>query len=151
MKKILASVLFVIATFTISCSQTPATAEKKSVLGPAIEFKTTEHDFGTFEQGGNGTFEFVFTNTGSEPLVLSNVKSSCGCTIPEWPKDPIKAGESAVIKVSYDTQRIGNFNKSISVYSNAQEAPVMLQIKGVITAKPAAPEQTTPSTAPAQK
>jgi hypothetical protein len=150
MKKILASVLFVIATFSISCSQTPATADKKSVMGAAIEFKTLEHDFGTFEQGGNGTFEFVFTNTGSEPLVLSNVKSSCGCTIPEWPKDPIKAGESAAIKVSYDTQRIGNFNKSISVYSNAQEAPVMLQIKGVITAKVAAPEQTTP-TAPAQK
>lgn len=150
MKKILASVLFVIATFTISCSQTPATSEKKSVMGPAIEFKTTEHDFGTFTQGGNGTFEFVFTNTGSEPLILSNVRSSCGCTIPEWPKDPIKAGESSVIKVSYDTQRIGNFNKSISVYSNAQEAPVVLQIKGVITAKTAAPEQTTP-TAPAQK
>jgi hypothetical protein len=138
MKKILASVLFVVVTFTISCSQTPATAEKKSVLGAAIEFKTTDHDFGTIEKGGNGTYEFVFTNTGTEPLVLSNVRSSCGCTIPQWPKDPIKSGESASIKVIYDTQRIGNFTKSISVYSNAQEAPIMLQIKGVVIDKAAA-------------
>jgi hypothetical protein len=146
MKKILASVLFVIVTFSISCSQTPATEEKKSVLGPSIEFKTLEHDFGTIEKGGNGTFEFVFTNTGTEPLILSNVRSSCGCTIPEWPKDPIKAGESATIKVIYDTQRIGNFTKSITVNTNAQETPIILQIKGVVVEK-SATEQTTPAPA----
>jgi hypothetical protein len=138
MKKILTSVLFVVVSFTISCSQTPATEEKKSVLGPAIEFKVTEHDFGTIEKGGNGTFEFVFNNTGSEPLILSNVRSSCGCTIPEWPKDPIKAGDSGIIKVIYDTQRVGNFTKSITVNSNAQEAPITLQIKGVVVEKAAA-------------
>lgn len=138
MKKILSSFLLVVVTFTISCSQTPATAEKKSALGPGIEFKTLEHDFGTIEKGGNGTFEFIFTNTGSEPLILSNVRSSCGCTIPEWPKDPIKPGDNSAIKVIYDTQRIGNFTKSISVYSNVGENPIMLQIKGIVVEKPAA-------------
>jgi hypothetical protein len=128
----------VVVTFTISCSQMPATAEKKSMLGPAIEFKTLEHDFGTIERGGNGTFEFIFTNTGSEPLILSNVRSSCGCTVPEWPKDPIKAGESSVIKVVYNTQNTGNFTKSITVTSNAGENPITLVIKGIVVEKQAA-------------
>ncbi len=132
MKKILASLVFVIATCTMSCSQTPASSEEKSVFGPAIEFSETDYDYGTMKQGDNGTHEFVFTNTGTEPLVLSNVRSSCGCTIPEWPREPINASESAMIKVKYDTKRIGQFNKSITVYSNASEAPIVLHIKGNI-------------------
>jgi hypothetical protein len=140
MKKIFTSILFVIVTFTMSCSQTPATGETKSALGPAIEFKVTEHDFGTIEQDGDGSFEFVFTNTGVEPLILSNVKSSCGCTVPVWPRDPIKAGENSSIKVKYDTHRIGSFSKTISVYSNAQTDPIILQIKGEVNAKAAAAE-----------
>jgi len=86
MKKIIASLMFIIATFTISCSQTPASGETESVFGPAIEFAEMNHNYGTIEQGGNGTFEFVFTNTGTEPLLLSNVRSSCGCTVPVWPR-----------------------------------------------------------------
>ncbi|MGD2035359.1 MAG: DUF1573 domain-containing protein [Bacteroidales bacterium] len=135
MKKIIVSILFVIATFTYSCSQTPAVKEDKSVFGPAMEFTGTESEFRVIEQGGNGIFEFDLTNTGTEPLILSNVRSSCGCTVPEWPKEPINPGESAVIKAKYDTRRIGQFSKSISVYSNASETPVILRIKGKVEPK----------------
>ena len=138
MKKILASVLFVIATVTLSCSQTPAKESEKSVFGPGIEFSELKHDYGIIEQGGNGTYEFQFTNTGTEPLVLSNVRSSCGCTVPKWPREPINAGETASIEVKYNTTRVGSFNKSITVYSNASEQPIVLQIKGKV--EPAATE-----------
>ena len=139
MKKILASAFFVLAIFTVSCSQTPTTGTDttKSVFGPSIQFADTEHDFGTIEEGGNGTYEFNFTNTGTEPLVLNNVRSSCGCTVPEWPKDPVKPGETSKITVKYDTKRIGNFTKTINVYSNAGSTPIMLRIKGQVVTKPA--------------
>lgn len=132
MKKILVSAWIVIATVTLSCSQTPAKESEKSVFGPGIQFAELRHDYGIIEQGGDGTYKFEFTNTGTEPLVLSNVRSSCGCTIPQWPKEPINAGETASILVKYNTTRQGPFNKSITVYSNASEQPIVLHIKGKV-------------------
>jgi len=138
MKKIIASFLFVMATFTMGCSQTASSGNESTAFGPAIEFKDTEHNYGTIQQGGDGTFSFIFTNTGTDPLILSNVRSSCGCTIPEWPREPINAGQSASILVKYDTKKIGAFNKSISVYTNAGEAPIVLHISGTVEATAAA-------------
>lgn len=135
MKKIIASILFVVVTFTFSCSQTTSAKEDESVFGPGIEFAQTESESRVIEQGGNGVFEFEFTNTGTDPLILSNVRSSCGCTIPEWPREPINPGKSATIKAKYDTKRLGQFSKSISVYSNATEAPIVLRIKGKVEPK----------------
>lgn len=132
MKKILISVVVIIATVTVSCSQTPAKESKESVFGPGIEFAELKHDYGVIEQNGNGAYKFEFTNTGTEPLVLSNVRSSCGCTVPEWPREPINAGETASILVKYNTARIGPFSKSITVYSNASEQPIILHIKGKV-------------------
>jgi hypothetical protein len=137
MKKIFASVIFVVTTITMVCCQTPSIEKQKSVLGPSIEFPVTEHDFGTIQQGGDGTYDFVFTNTGTEPLVLSNVRSSCGCTIPSWPHDPIPAGGKESIKVKYDTNRVGKFTKTISVFSNAGEDAIVLKISGEVVASPA--------------
>ena len=77
---------------------------------------------------------FVFKNTGKEPLILKNVRSSCGCTVPEWPKEPIKRGSKGTIKVSYNTRITGSFSKSITVYSNAEGEPVVLKIKGKVDA-----------------
>jgi hypothetical protein len=138
MKKIFASAIFVIATITLVCCQTPTTEKEKSVLGPAMEFQVTEHDFGTIQHGANGTFEFAFTNTGAEPLVISNVRSSCGCTIPSWPHDPIPAKGTGVIKVTYDTNRVGKFNKTITIFSNVGEEPIVLKISGEVLPEPAA-------------
>jgi hypothetical protein len=138
MKKILASALIVIATVSLSCSQTPAKESEKSVFGPGIQFAELKHDYGVIEQGSDGTYNFEFTNTGTEPLVLSNVRSSCGCTIPKWPREPINAGESSKILVKYNTNRPGPFNKSITVYSNASDQPIVLHIKGKVEVKPTA-------------
>jgi len=133
MKKVYSLVILAACCFMIGCSQTTNTAENNT-SGSAIEFETTEHDFGTIPEKGDGTFAFVFKNTGKEPLILKNVRSSCGCTIPEWPKEPIKRGHKGTIKVSYNTRITGNFSKSISVYSNAAEEPVVLRIKGKVEA-----------------
>ncbi|MBA7586609.1 hypothetical protein ES708_28611 [subsurface metagenome] len=135
MKKIITSILFVVVTFTLSCSQTPSIKESNSVFGPGIDFEKKESDYRIIKQGGDGLFEFVFTNTGTEPLILSNVRSSCGCTIPEWPREPINAGESSSILAKYDTKRIGQFSKSVSVYSNATETPIVLRLKGRVEPK----------------
>lgn len=109
---------------------------------PVIAFETLEHDYGTFMQGGDGVYEFKFKNEGKEPLILSNVRSSCGCTIPTWPKHPIMPGESEIIKVKYDTKRVGSFHKSIYIYSNAKKSTVTLKIKGTIKRDPNAPVKT---------
>jgi hypothetical protein len=125
--------LFIMAAywFMISCSQTTGTSEN-AINGAAIQFETTEHDYGTIPEKGDGTFTFIFKNTGKEPLILSNVRSSCGCTVPEWPKEPIKRGNKGTIKVSYNTRITGSFSKSITVYSNAEGDPVVLRIKGKV-------------------
>jgi len=101
---------------------------------PVIEFNKTVHDYGDIKQNGNGKCEFQFTNKGKEPLILSNVRSSCGCTVPEWPRAPILPGQSETIKVKYDTKRVGPINKTIHVYSNASESPITLRIKGTVHA-----------------
>ncbi|RLD56996.1 MAG: hypothetical protein DRJ05_10410 [Bacteroidetes bacterium] len=103
---------------------------------PDVVFNKTVHDYGTLEQHGDGKCEFKFTNEGNEPLILSNVRSSCGCTVPTWPREPILPGQSGVIKIKYDTKRIGTINKSIYVTSNAKVSKVTLKIKGKIN-KPA--------------
>ncbi|MBN2486913.1 MAG: DUF1573 domain-containing protein [Bacteroidales bacterium] len=100
--------------------------------GPAIQFKSLEHDYGTILQGADGTCEFEFSNVGTEALNLQNVRSSCGCTVPSWPQEPIAPGKSGVIKVKYDTRRVGPISKTITVTSNGSEAPIVLRIKGKV-------------------
>ena len=107
----------------------------KTTVPETIIFTNTVHDYGTITQGADGNCEFKFTNKDKEPLVLSNVTSSCGCTVPVWPREPIAPGKSGSIKVKYDTNRVGVFTKSITVISNAANTPVMLQIKGNVTPK----------------
>jgi hypothetical protein len=130
MKKVFPLLIMAVFCLMISCSRTAGTSE--SIAGAGIQFETTEHDFGTIPEKGDGTFAFVFKNTGKEPLILKNVRSSCGCTVPEWPKEPIKKGNKGTIKVIYNTRITGSFHKQITVYSNAEGDPVILQIKGKV-------------------
>ncbi|KJD33550.1 hypothetical protein PK35_06820 [Tamlana nanhaiensis] len=97
-----------------------------------IEFKTETIDYGTIEKGSNGVRVFEFTNTGNEPLVISKVSSSCGCTIPKKPKDPILPGKTGEIEVKYDTNRVNPIRKTITVQSNAETPTVALKIKGEV-------------------
>lgn len=111
-----------------------ASKQANNPNAPVIAFEKTVHDYGTIPQHADGNCEFKFTNDGKEPLILSNVRSSCGCTVPTWPRQPIMPGQSDVIKVKYDTKRIGMINKSIHVYSNATVPTITLKIKGKIEA-----------------
>ncbi|MBQ6306362.1 MAG: DUF1573 domain-containing protein [Bacteroidales bacterium] len=105
--------------------------DSKAAIGPEIKFDKVEHDYGNVPYNGDGTCEFRFTNTGNEPLLIQKPKSSCGCTIPSWPNEPILPGESDVIKVTYKTNRVGNINKTVTVTSNAiKNSTVVLRIKG---------------------
>ena len=105
--------------------------DSKAAIGPEIKFDKVEHDYGDVPFNGDGTCEFRFTNTGNEPLLIQKPKSSCGCTIPSWPNEPILPGESDVIKVTYKTNRVGNINKTVTVTSNAiKNSTVVLRIKG---------------------
>ncbi len=103
--------------------------------GPQISVDKDVHDYGTIKQGGNGTCEFTMTNNGNEPLIISRAKGSCGCTVPEWPKEPIMPGASAVMTVKYDTKRVGPINKSVTVSSNAtNNESLVVRIKGKVMA-----------------
>lgn len=103
--------------------------------GAGVKFEVEKHNFGEIAQNQPRTYEFVFTNTGTEPLIIKNVRTSCGCTSKEWPKEPIMPGESNVIKATFNAARLGQFNKSITVSTNADKPIVMLYLKGVVVAE----------------
>tara|TARA_R110000868_G_scaffold30589_2_gene112923 strand:+ start:42113 stop:42502 length:390 start_codon:yes stop_codon:yes gene_type:complete len=97
-----------------------------------IEFKSDTVDYGEIQKGADGIRVFEFTNTGDAPLIISKVSSSCGCTIPKSPKDPILPGKKGEIQVKYDTNRVGPIRKAVTVISNADTPTVVLKIKGEI-------------------
>lgn len=97
--------------------------------GSAIKFNETEFDFGNHPQGKPITHEFFFTNTGSEPIVLESVKASCGCTTPDWSKEPVMPGKTGSVKAQYNMSREGTFRKSINVTTKGGEN-VVLYISG---------------------
>ncbi len=104
----------------------------QSTVQTEISFDKTIHDYGVIKKGANGACVFTFTNTGSEALILVNVMSSCGCSVPQWPKEPILPGKIGLITVTYDTNRIGNFTKTITVQSNASSPSLILTITGTV-------------------
>jgi hypothetical protein len=111
--------------------------------GAKIEFEKEVHDYGNIKYGANGTCTFEFKNTGNAPLIISKAQGSCGCTVPEWPKEPIPPGGKAVIKVKYDTKRPGPISKSVTITSNATNEPSkVIRIKGTVGP---APEGTSPT------
>lgn len=95
-----------------------------------IEFETETIDYGTINKGADGVRVFKFTNTGDAPLIITKVKSSCGCTVPKKPEDPIMPGDTGEIEVKYDTNRVMPIRKTITVTSNADRPTVALKIKG---------------------
>ncbi len=125
-KSIFLMTILCLFTFTLFAQ------ENQVAQNDSIVFDKLEHDYGTIERGGEGDCVFTFTNKGQKPLVLSNVNTSCGCTVPEWPREPIAPGETGKIKVKYNTNLAGIFNKSITVYSNAANSTVRLRIKGQV-------------------
>tara|TARA_B100001093_G_C26215273_1_gene753775 strand:+ start:56 stop:481 length:426 start_codon:yes stop_codon:yes gene_type:complete len=120
MKKIFTVLLLCFLTFQLSAQEKTA----------KIEFETTVIDYGTIEKGADGIRVFKFKNTGNAPLVVTSVKSSCGCTVPKKPEAPVLPGETGEIEVKYDTKRVNPIRKTITVTSNADTPTVALKIKG---------------------
>lgn len=136
MKKFVLTILFAVLGLGCAFAQdktTVTTPSDKPINGPKISFSENVHDYGNIAKGSDGNCEFEFTNKGNEPLILSNVRASCGCTTPNWSKEPIMPGQKGTIKVHYNTNNVGGFNKSITVTSNAVDTPRMvLKIRGKV-------------------
>lgn len=110
-----------------------------------LQFEKETHDFGTIAQGTPVSYEFKFKNTGNEPLILSNVQASCGCTTPEWAKTPVLPGKTATIKAGYNAAAMGAFNKSITITSNASNSTQVIFIKGTVVDKAQIKASATPA------
>jgi hypothetical protein len=122
---------FILAILAVAASIGGVTAQAK---GPVASFEKTVHDYGQLEYAADGSYEFILTNTGDAPLIVTNVRSTCGCTVPEWPRQPIEPGATEKIAVRYDTRRTGPFTKSITVSTNTEIADTRLTIKGEVQA-----------------
>jgi len=134
MKKVLFSLMMMfvaaVGTNTVMAQEVPANGAK-------IDFTKEVHDYGTIENGANGQCTFEFKNTGNAPLIISNAKGSCGCTVPSWPKEPIAPGATGSISVKYDTKRPGAINKNVTITSNAVNEPTkVIRIKGNVKEAP---------------
>jgi hypothetical protein len=114
-----------------------AQAQSNNPNAPVFKFVEETHDFGNIKEGPQGQVDFVFTNTGKEPLIIQNCSASCGCTTPDWSKDPIMPGQKGKITVKYNTEgRVGTFNKTIYIASNAKgdKERYEIYIKGNVVA-----------------
>lgn len=144
MKKVILSMAVVVCSmFAVNAQEAAKPADAAANPNAAeIAFVTETIDYGTIEHNADGNREFKFKNTGKEPLIITNCQGSCGCTVPTWPKEPIKPGATAAIKVHYATDRVGQFEKTVTVTSNAKTPSKVIKIKGVVKPDP------TPAEAP---
>ena len=111
-------------------------------INATIDFVSKVVDYGVIDYNADGARKFVFTNNGTEPLLIKNAKGSCGCTVPTWPREAIAPGTTAEIGVKYATNRVGKFTKTITLTTNASKKPVILTVKGEVN--PAPKEETVP-------
>jgi len=124
--------------FIIFCLATPAVAQEKG----KVKFKTISHNFGEIkEEAGPATISFNFKNEGNGPVSLTSVRASCGCTTPEWTKEPVAAGKEGVVTASYNPRnRPGKFNKSITVKTDGEPEVIVLRISGNVIPRPKGPQ-----------
>ncbi|WP_407557391.1 DUF1573 domain-containing protein [Winogradskyella sp. 4-2091] len=121
--------------FTLSFfSVAPTEFHKYDTKVAIMKFETEVINYGTIIQNSEGKRLFTFTNTGDAPLFITKVKTSCGCTVPNYSKAPIQPGDQGELEIKYDTKRLGAFTKTITVTSNAEGGNKILKIKGNIVA-----------------
>jgi len=145
-KTILLGVLSVFLIF-ISCKENATekvneenvekTAEAQANSGkfPVMSFESTTHDFGTIEQGTHVEHVFKFTNTGEVPLVISSAKGSCGCTVPQYPKEPINPGETGELTVKFNGSGQNQRNNSVTLTTNTEKGSERLTVKAFVNPK----------------
>lgn len=118
---------YIMAIFVFLLMSCSSSSNKNNA---AIQFNQNYFDFGTIEFNSNAEKSFEFSNPGKVPLIIYDVKTSCGCTSTDWPKEPIKAGSTSQIKINYNTSTLGHFDKTIIVFFNGPDSPILLLIKG---------------------
>ncbi len=133
MKKVIL-VLFV-GIFSLSINAQTKEEIKKDFKGPIFQFENEIIEYGDIAQNSDGNRVFKFKNIGQGPLIIKNIKSSCGCTVPKKPEEPIMPGETGEIKVKYATNRVGPFSKTITITSNAFASQKIVRIKGRVLEK----------------
>ncbi len=142
MKKLSLFFILVICVLSVYGQNTKKTVESK--FQAEIKFEETQHDFGTITEGDTAVWEFSFKNTGDTLLIIDRVATPCSCTSADWPKNPIKPGESGKIKVLYNSKgRPGRFNKTIVIISNSKTNIDKVVISGTVgkEAQPATPQK----------
>lgn len=130
MKKLFFLIIVLAGVATQGFSQTPAANADLAVAS----FDASNFDFGKIKQNVPVTHKFEFTNTGKVPMMITNVQASCGCTTPDWSKEPIAPGSKGFIKATYSAATVGAFNKAVTVTANIPNGTVQLIIKGEVTA-----------------
>ena len=135
MKKLISSTIAALVMVVVSFNSSAQNEPVQS--GAQITFLEETYDYGEVKYDSDGYCTFIFENTGNQPLILGDVKGSCSCTVPSWPKEPIAPGEKGELKVKYNTKNAGAINKSVTVNSNAVNTPVkVVRIKGNVLPKP---------------
>ena len=149
MKKVIALSILSLSLMTISCNENAAKKIKSENLelakerdeeikvgGAKVKFDKTEHDFGVINEGDVVETVFSFTNSGKSELIITSAKGSCGCTVPEWPKEPIMPGEEGQIRVKFNSDKKPNLQqKSITLVTNTEQGKEILKIKAQVTPK----------------
>ncbi len=131
MKNLIIKSSALLLMFTLLNSLQSFSYQKELVIAKML-WAETQYDFGTIEKGSPVTHSFEFRNSGDAPLLITNVKTSCGCTVSAYPKEPIMPGDSEKIKVTYNAAKSGLFNKKVTVYSNTDATTYLLSIKGEV-------------------
>ena|SRR3569832_825345 len=126
--------LILICAAVLGLTFTASTVSAQDNEKPEFKFNEEKHDFGKIPQGTPVTTVFEFTNIGKEPLILSDVKPTCGCTIADFTKTPVKSGEKGIIKITYNAAAVMPFNKTFVVTSNAKTPTKYLNIVGEVVA-----------------
>ncbi|MFM7218594.1 MAG: DUF1573 domain-containing protein [Flavobacteriales bacterium] len=144
MKKSILSAMFALSIMSANVmaqnATTPALVQDNK-NAPELKFDVEEYNFGTIKQGDKVTYDFAFINNGKEPLIISSAQGSCGCTVPEWPKEPIAKGAKANIHVEFNsTGKMGMQDKTVTISSNSKTGQKVLHLKGNVEA-PAAPAE----------
>jgi len=143
MKTIATLLLLTIFGSTLVLAQAQGTQPQAA---KTISWNETSHDFGKIKQNDPAGVTFTMKNSGAAPVVITAAKSSCGCTVAEFTKEPVKPGESGIVKATYNSARVGTFSKTVTVTIEGQDIPQILTIKGEVEALPAAQPTTQPTT-----
>ncbi len=142
MKKLIMTALVAFAGVSLVHAQTSTAKPAENKNQAEISFDKEVHDFGVIPQNQPATYMFYFQNTGKEPLIITNASASCGCTTPEWSKEPIAPGKKGYVKATFNAAAIGPFSKNVTVMSNGKRGTVVLTLKGDVKV----PTNVTPTT-----